>query len=164
MINLTTFTPREAEAITGVSTVRQRDYRRHGFMPSGDGHARFDAYALARLWAFTLLNAQGIGPKVASENADTIAAGIVYQALCSSDDADFARKVHREHSGLGAALVPRFFVLFPDGSEWFDQSLDDALDHGERDRSMPGAIIALDLRSLGEMLIQRAGRPLIKVD
>lgn len=193
MFTLTTFTPSEAEKITGVSAARQRDYRRHGFMPIGDGHTRYDAYALARLWAFSLLGAQGIGPMRASDVADAIAAGVVYHSLCTSDGADFARKVHREHSGYGGALVPRFFILFPDGSEHFDESVDEAIGHmspdgvdainekiearlhngsflpitpevvgrADRDHRVPGAIVVLDLRHLGEMLTVIAGRPLV---
>lgn len=164
MFTLATFTPGEAERITGVSTAHQRDYRRYGYLPSSDKHARFDAYALARLWAFGLLGAQGIGPKRVDQYVDAIAAGVVYHSLCTSDGADFALKVHREHSGYGGAIAPRFFVLFPDGSEHFDISVDAALDRGQRDRSVPGAILVLDQRDLGERLIEHAGRPLAEAD
>ncbi|WAC24645.1 MerR family transcriptional regulator [Blastomonas sp. SL216] len=61
-MTLTTFTPAEAEAITGVSTASQRDWRRRGFLASGDGHARFDAFDLARMLVIRLLSDRGIGP------------------------------------------------------------------------------------------------------
>lgn len=61
-LTLTTFTPAEAEAITGVSTASQRDWRRRGFLASGDGHARFDAFDLARMLVIRLLSDRGIGP------------------------------------------------------------------------------------------------------
>lgn len=61
-LTLTTFTPAEAEAITGVSTASQRDWRRHGYLAKRDGHARFDAFDLARMLVIRLLSDRGIGP------------------------------------------------------------------------------------------------------
>ena len=55
-------------------------------------------------------------------------------------------------------------ALLPDGSEHWDMSLECALESGKRDRTVPGTILVLDQCCLGEMLLQRAGRPLIEVD
>lgn len=66
-LTLTTFTPAEAEAITGVSTASQRDWRRRGFLASSAGHARFDAFDLARMLVIRLLSDRGIGPGQTAE-------------------------------------------------------------------------------------------------
>lgn len=78
---LTLFTPGEAQRITDVATVMQRDWRRRGFLPSGDGHARFDVFSLAELWALKLLADRGIGPQQGKEVVDWLAIGIVGYAL-----------------------------------------------------------------------------------
>jgi len=40
----------------------------------------------------------------------------------------------------------------------------EVISYGKRDRSVPGAILVLDQRELGERLVQHAGRPLVEVD
>ena len=58
---LTTFTPAEAEKISTISTAMQRDGRRRGFLPAFQGHARFDPFDVARMWAIKMLADRGIG-------------------------------------------------------------------------------------------------------
>lgn len=81
----TTFTPGEAEAITGVSTALQRDWRRREFLPKGDGHARFDLFTLAELLAMKALADRGVGPQITREIAPLCAAGIAWEALGGKD-------------------------------------------------------------------------------
>ncbi|MGF7173362.1 MerR family transcriptional regulator [Azospirillum doebereinerae] len=78
---LSTFTPGEAERITNVSTAQQRDWRRRAILPSNEGHARFDAFAVAEMWTLKLLSDRGIGPQQAKEVASWCAIGIVWHAL-----------------------------------------------------------------------------------
>lgn len=82
---LSTFTPGEAEAITGVSTTLQRDWRRREFLPKGDGHARFDVFALAEMLTLKLLADRGIGPQLAKDVSDWCAIGMAWEALRSKD-------------------------------------------------------------------------------
>lgn len=82
---LTTFTPAEAEKITTLNTVMQRDWRRRGFIPSGEGHARFDAFALAEIWVMKMLSDRGVGPQLSKEVAPICAVGMLWQALKSVD-------------------------------------------------------------------------------
>ena len=77
----TYFTPSEAEKISGLSVTKQRDLRRHGFLPEVEGHARFDAYDVAELLFVQKMSARGVGPKHAFEVAKTCATGIVHHAL-----------------------------------------------------------------------------------
>lgn len=54
------FSPKEAAALTGVSPVQQRDWRRHGFLPSaGDGWTEYDAAGLARLYLIKAVSTMG---------------------------------------------------------------------------------------------------------
>lgn len=79
---LTLFTPAEAERVTTLSTVNQRDWRRRGYLLSTtSGHARFDAFALAETWSLKLLADRGVGPQEAQSVARLLGASIVRQAL-----------------------------------------------------------------------------------
>jgi hypothetical protein len=80
-----TFTPSEVEKITGVSTVKQRDLRRHGFLQEVEGHARFNVYDMAELLFVQKMSVRGVGPKHAFEVSGICATGIVWHALGSVD-------------------------------------------------------------------------------
>lgn len=69
-ITLTQFTPGQAERITGVSVDQQRNLRRHGYLPTTEGHARFNAFSLARLLSIQLLADRGIGPALTAKADD----------------------------------------------------------------------------------------------
>jgi hypothetical protein len=89
----TTFTPAEAEKITTLNTVMQRDWRRRGFIPSAVGHARFDAFSLAQMWVMKLLSDRGVGPQLSKEVAGWCALGILFHALkdCEAYEGDHKR-------------------------------------------------------------------------
>lgn len=98
---LTTFTPAEAEKITTLNTVMQRDWRRRGFIPSGEGHARFDAFALAEVWVMKMLSDRGVGPQLSKEVASWCAMGILWHALKDGEayEGDHARTFEWEPEG-----------------------------------------------------------------
>lgn len=79
----TTFTPSEVGRMSGVSAAKQRDLRRHGFLPEAKGHARFNAYDAAELMFVQKLAGRGVGPKHAFEVSKVCATGIVWHALSS---------------------------------------------------------------------------------
>lgn len=81
MFKLTTFTPAEAAKISGVSVVLQRGWRRRGFLPREEGHARFDAFAVAELMILERLAHRGIGPQAGKAIAGTCAAAAVASVL-----------------------------------------------------------------------------------
>jgi hypothetical protein len=85
IFRLTSFTPAEAARITGVSTDSQRDWRRRGFLPQVEGHARFDAFSLVELWAMKMLSDRGIGPALTAKVLRRITIGIVASALTAID-------------------------------------------------------------------------------
>ena len=77
----TKFTPRQVEQICGVTVAQQRNLRRHKYLPSVEGHARFDVYEMAHVYVLQLMSDRGIGPKDASEVAEICATGITHHAL-----------------------------------------------------------------------------------
>lgn len=104
VFTLTSFTPGEAEKITGVSTTRQRDLRRHGLLPSSDGHARFTGFSLAELLALKLLMDRGIGPQQGSLVVNILGCGIMLYAL-----------KHRDaYEGESRNLLPETKIEVPD--------------------------------------------------
>jgi hypothetical protein len=76
----TLFTPAEAEVITMVDVRLQREWRRHGYLPSHAKHARFDLFSLAHLTAMLLL-AQRTGPLLAKSIATDASLGIASHVL-----------------------------------------------------------------------------------
>lgn len=77
-----TFGAGEAEHITGLSAVRQRDLRRHGILPSkGGGWQQHDLHDLARLLIIRALQDLGIGPSRGVEIANAAAPKIVILVL-----------------------------------------------------------------------------------
>jgi hypothetical protein len=88
-----TFTPAEAERITGVNVVLQRDWRHRGYLPKGKGHARFDVFDLAKLAFMKILTDRGIGPKDSADVSEYAALAMVASAASSID---FWAGDHRE--------------------------------------------------------------------
>jgi len=187
---LTTFTPGEAEKITGLSTAMQRDWRRRGFIAGGDGHARFNAFTLGELLTLKLLADAGVGPQQGQSYARWTTAGIVWHALqwvdayegdhqrtladagpmMNSGPATWGQKVdwlaratmkaNGHHGAPG-----RFFIRWADGSERWEESLDTAFgQHATSDPQVTGPVVVFDLQALGGLLVDRAARPLVHVD
>lgn len=183
---LTTFTPGEAERITGLSTAMQRDWRHRGFLPKNDGHARFDAFGLAAMLVLKIFSDRGIGPQFAEKITEITSRSIVWTALelpeMFEGDLDWERPEYSERPtyllldghrrGLWNALgfpplIPsRFLIVFADGSEWWDASLDHAFadERNKTPEKLSGPIIVLDQEVLGDLLAERAGRPLVHIE
>lgn len=82
---LNLFRPGEAEAITGLSTAMQRDYRRRGFLPKNEGHARFNVFELAEMFMLKQLSDRGFWPEFFAPVAHLAAKGVALQALKFAD-------------------------------------------------------------------------------
>ena len=74
-------TPAEAERITGVNVTLQRDWRRRGFLPSNEGHARFDVFSLAKMRFLSAMAERGIGPASTEKYVDITMNAIAREAL-----------------------------------------------------------------------------------
>ena len=176
--DLTRFTPAEAERITGVNVTLQRDWRRRGFLPSNEGHARFDVFSLAKMRFLSAMAERGIGPASTEKYVDITMNAIAREAL-SGDRAVVGDRDGAPHlpmaiisrcsplgGKMGRVIAAPIFVLFADGSEWWDQSPDAAFNRkieGEEWGALDGPVIMLDTRVLGVGIAARAGRPLVTV-
>lgn len=71
---LESYTPAEAEMVTGVNVALQRDWRRRGLLPeTGGGHARYRAAELAQMMIMQEGANQGLGPKLLKDMLGTAA-------------------------------------------------------------------------------------------
>ncbi|MEM0990821.1 MAG: hypothetical protein AAGK00_18280 [Pseudomonadota bacterium] len=80
-VELTQFTSRDAEELCRVSMDQQRNWRRYGFLPPIQGHARLDVFDLCELYSLGLLTEKGIAPKQAVEVVDIMRMGLAWHAL-----------------------------------------------------------------------------------
>ena len=172
------FTPADAERITGVSVTLQRDWRRRGILPGQDGHARFDAFALAEMLFLRVMADRGIGPltKIAGlplkDFADGIGARIVAHALRWQDAWAWPANGPASSNRLAVAAAgevvgiaqARFLVWLPDGSMPMTSALGRFLDgFASSDDALFGAVIVLDLEALGSGMLKRADGPLFTI-
>ncbi|MGJ8530444.1 hypothetical protein [Maritalea sp.] len=108
-ITFTQFTPAQAENITGMSVSQQRNLRRHGYLKSTEGHARFDIFDLARLFVIQTLSDKGVGPshcatgEEGQDIASICAKGILWSIF---DDVDAYEGDHRTFTLSGPPVEP----------------------------------------------------------
>ena len=189
-IELVKFTPKQVEEITGLSTIRQRDLRRHGYLPSNQGHARFDVVELTEIYVLQLMLERNIGPKKAKEISEICALGVTW-AIFGSDNAygkDYdlisgihalnemvAKEIEDDKPGFFRShifrpsrikkLVPdEFFIWWANEQYSWYTSLERAFeDVDEHDSKRTGPIIILSLSSLASDLKRKAGSVFAKV-
>lgn len=186
---LTTFTPRQAEQITGIKAARQRDLRRHGYLPQQEGHAQFTAVDLAEMLVLSSMMRRGVGPGSASGIAKISAIGIVQSALSDPDafegmdKADwsypgdqsprdkaewlarvFSAEQARKGENLWRVKPGNFLIIFADGSEAWSDSIDAAVRHyPPAHRRRIGALTVIDLGALGSEMLRKSQLPLVRV-
>lgn len=185
-LTLTAFTPAQAERISGIALATQRDYRRRGYLPQNEGHARFNAFDLAEMLVLNELAAKGIGPKEGLEVSKACAVGIVYNALAHVEayegdhlrayewnaaafpggiawavKADWLRRTLLTEHGYHAAPA-HLFCWWADGSKTFEEGILVPSDpSGVLDQRWCGPVVVLSLKELGLMMLRRAGVGLV---
>lgn len=181
---LALFKPAEAEAITGLSTVLQRDYRHRGFLPKFAGHARFDIFQLAEMYVLNLLSERGFWPDIFAPTAKVAADGVAFHALrfadCyDGDDANIeqfcAISNHPNRRVMEAFNrrqdVERFLIIWANGKAEFVDSLDrafaeDPTSPGAASLNQEGPVTVCNLVHLGGKFAARAasvGRPFVRL-
>lgn len=85
-LKLETYTPSEAEIITGVVQTTVRNWRRVGYLPHQKGHARYNIADLLVMHSMGILVSRGITPDAAKAFAGETARAI-FQALTWIDGA-----------------------------------------------------------------------------
>lgn len=159
----TTFTPAEAETITGVNVVQQRNLRRHGYLPkTSKGMTRFKIKEAAGLLVMGKLAERGIPPSTSTEVANSAAALIMLFAQdCSGAIHDPENRARGEKPIKYLRLTRRRFLVAYGKSEnefSFENDLT-TFYAGKSDADLTAAIV-LDLQRLAETLCARAGTPL----
>lgn len=188
-IELSLYTPRQAEHITGIKMVRQRDLRRHGYLPKQEGVAAFTVVELAKMMVLSSMMQQGIGPAKSVDIAEISAVGIVKWALSShaawagmdlanwtypgeqmpEDKAAWLSRVFssgraRDGEAIWRVTPGRFLILFADGQEFWAGSVDQELEEIEpTDPRLAGPIMVLDQKSMAATLLKKADLPLARV-
>lgn len=82
---LAEFTPAEVETITRLTPAAQRDWRHRGFLPSVEGHARFDVLDITTLYSMKALADRGIGPQRSSEIRVFLGQSLAWHVLGQDD-------------------------------------------------------------------------------
>lgn len=183
---LNLYSPAEAGRISGLSPGMQRDWRRRGFLPAADGHARFNAFEVSDMRCLKLLSDGGLGPGHGVRSwKQAVAFCIASRALASPlayssipKDIAGARQIVvlkyisemvlvNDHSSLLSysdmiLSAPHFAVWWGDLSGVVGNSLDDinsdSIDLGNS--HLPG--IFIDIHRAADELI-RLARPLVNV-
>lgn len=93
-LELETYTPREAEAITGVKQATVRNWRRAGYLPRQEGHARYNLAEMLVMFEMGTLVSRGITPEVATQYSRHAARAIFQSAILSTKA--FSEDVRRE--------------------------------------------------------------------
>jgi hypothetical protein len=183
---LNLYTPAEAGRISGLSPGMQRDWRRRGFLPAADGHARFNAFEVSDMRCLKLLSDGGLGPGRGVRSwKQAVAFCIVSRALVSPlayssipKDLIVSRKIiiekyiseidsKNDNSSLSSYSnmildAPHFAVWWGELSGFAGNSLDDinsdSIDQGIS--VLPG--IFIDVHRAADELI-RLARPLVNV-
>lgn len=173
MFEAVTFTPAEAEQITGVTGAVQRDWRRHGYLPSTKGHARFELHDLAELWLLKMFTDRGIGPQRAKVVSASLAHRIAYLtaqepeawegSLASVPGEGWQEKLSLLNPYRPSTPPRRWFVWLADDRTIACDHLDRALGLSSGDAALHGPLIVFDLDALSSALMQRIGRPVLRI-
>jgi DNA-binding transcriptional MerR regulator len=184
-LTLTLFTPSEAERITGVSTALQRDWRRRGYLPKSDSHARFEVFDLARLTFMKWMAERGVGPQQTHEIAEWAARGIVWEIFSVVDGwegdhrAVLPPKFQHEWGlqrnyligkiwalGSHPRVIPgQFFIWWADGEHTWTPSIDLIRNNMTSDDSrLSGPFICVDQMAMAGTIQERAGRAFCHVE
>lgn len=153
----TQFSAGDAERITGLDANRQRDFRRHGYLPPLEaGRAKFDAKTLARMLALKALADVGVAPSFGHEVAGScealISARVLSDDRAISDPQDLRMGEPLIRGAEGLPERHRWLVVRPQAEKysWAATPADLAAAVG-------AASVVVDLFALGDLLLDRAG-------
>lgn len=113
-LELETYTPSEAEAITSVKQATVRNWRRAGHLPRQEGHARYNLADMLVMFVMGMLVSRGTTPEAAKEFAGHAARAIFQSTIWSKNafsesvrekaKAEFAKVSEDELSHLKAEI------------------------------------------------------------
>lgn len=150
----------------------QRNNRRSGYLKKQTGHARFDLFDLLSMTFIVDAAKFGIGPKVSTGIAEWVAHHALYFALISNeayktDEGDRpldarCMEVFKSVFGRPRILGNRVAVIWADGSDYYCDSVDRAVDSLEDDDPRNGQpMMVVDLAEFANRITKRIGTPSI---
>lgn len=150
------FTPAEAEAITGVSTTLQRDWRRRGYIAQAGSrkHNAFDLTSLAKLLVMRAFSEAGVfvgRAEVGASGSVYFVSAFVVKTLCKGSD-------HPRLANILAAKLPRFMVCVRGGSFAMVEKPDPL------PREFEGELVRIvfDCKAAAKAIIARSPRPPVR--
>lgn len=190
-LELETYTPSEAEEITGVTQATVRNWRRAGHLQRHKGHARYTIADLLVIFATGLMVQRGVKAKAASTFAGEAARAIFQNALYreetysseakeaalqSNPEPFFAKDELRQSAaqqfGVAGIKSPDWLVIWADDNLEFlydadtDGETADGQFFGNIQYSQPyvqGPVMMFCLGALAHMIATRLPRPAIKL-
>ena len=172
------FSPAEAEKITGLDRVLQRNWRRRGLLPfGGQDQQGFTPAELAAIRVMMKLRQFGVGPSSSKAIAEQAAASVIWAAVanhkeawaldanCSADGTLREHLAGMEHelfdtlAGIKIQKMIRYCVVVDDaGNVHLVNSVDDLLEGGSRE-----AVAIIDLWAVAASIVALAGRALKQI-
>ena len=168
-----TFSSAEAEIITGISAIRQRDLRRHGYLSGALGRKRkrYTIKELAQLAITGQLKELGLKPGASmslspGNTKSNISATAIVTVLIKDDPTavDATSRLNRKGPLrlMRNQRFPKFLVIFRTNYRSPPNCrLADDLQH-VFDGSTPGAIV-VDLKAIARQIIDRSGKPMLRL-
>ena len=170
------FTPSEVAHITGISTALQRDWRRRGLLEKkNEGWSQFDLDDVVRLSVAGLLIEHGIAARFALDAA--VAPHIQFLTMIGERSTEFDPELPESLKTTWARKIPqrvkkrfrRFYIYARNFHEFprnvtITDNLNKIFDGWREEGIDAGAAIVIDLESLADRIVDRAGRPLMRVE
>ncbi|WAC29250.1 MerR family transcriptional regulator [Ancylobacter sp. SL191] len=153
------FSAAEVEAITGISQIVLRDWRRRKFLKTKivSNRALYYAYDLGYLMALQALTSQGVAVGTATMAAGTAGPMIEHFAEAVSVPPADAPLV-----GFHGNRTARFLIVAQDGEIVRAGFLEDWVKMRDECGKAASAIV-IDCKALGEQIAQKAPRPVVSV-
>ncbi len=109
-LELETYTPGEAEVITAVKQTTVRNWRRAGYLPRQDGHARYTLADMLVMFVMGMLVSRGTAPEAAKEFAGHAANAIFRSSIWSGKafSEDVRLKAKAEMGKISADEIAQF--------------------------------------------------------
>ncbi|MBS7544365.1 MerR family transcriptional regulator [Ancylobacter oerskovii] len=155
-----TFSAAEVEAITGISQVALRDWRRRKILKtkSVSNRAIYYVYDLGYLMALQALTSQGVAVGTAAMAARLAGPMIEHFAEVISVAAEDAAFV-----GFHGRRIARFLIVAQDGDIVRAGAVDDWVRMRD-EQGKPASAFFIDCKALGEQIVQKAPRPVVSVE
>ena len=170
------FSPAEVARVTGISQDLQRDWRRRGLLEKKtQGWEQFDLDDLVKLSVAGLLIDRGLPASVALNAA--VAPNIQFLTIIAERSTEFDPRLPEHEQNNWATKIPEFtkrrfrrFYVWAKPIHPYDlfvgvtDNVNELFDKWRQEGKDAGAAVVVDLEWLADQIIERTGRPLMRVE